>query len=153
VHRTHVEHAAAAAGGDHGAHGRAGGEEGAVHVDGHQALPVFVLEVDQRADDLDAGIADQHVEPAPSGHGGGHAGIDLRFVGDVHHHGHGGAASGVDFGRCGQAGVEREVGDADLGAFAGKLQRDFFANAAGGAGDQGDFVFELHGVCLQVGER
>ena len=41
----------------------AGGQEGAVEMDRQQLLPVGEVEVDERLDDLDAGIADQDVEP------------------------------------------------------------------------------------------
>ena len=39
---------------------------------------------------------------------------------------------------------QRQVGDHDLGAFLGVLERDFLADAAGRAGDDGDLVLELH---------
>ena len=43
-----------------------------------------------------------------------------------------------------------EVGDGDLGAFAAKGARDFLADAAGGAGDNGNFAYEAHASLLSV---
>ena len=115
-------------------------------MNGHQPLPVLELEIDDRADDLDAGIADHHIQTAISRHGLRHAGIDLRLIGDIHRDRHGGAAGCGDLFGGDLAGIQRQVGDAHFGALAGKLDGDGLADTARGTGDHGDFVFQLHGI-------
>ncbi len=142
VHRTHVDDRAAAAGLDHGFHAGARGEEGAIEVDGEHLLPIGQAQLDHGADDLDAGIGNQHVHAAELLDGVGDTLVDLFFVGDVHSHGQGLAAGIGDFLDSGIAGFERKVGDHDLGAFSRVLQGDFLADAAGCTGDERDFVFQ-----------
>ena len=78
VDRAHVDHAAVL-GGVHVLQAGLGGEEGAVEMDRQQLLPVGEGEVDQRLDDLDAGVADQDVDLAVFGHRVGDALLDLRL--------------------------------------------------------------------------
>jgi hypothetical protein len=53
-------------------------------VDGKQLPPFLELELDQRRDDLDAGVADQDVD-APEGFDSPrHSALDLLLVSDVH---------------------------------------------------------------------
>ena len=63
----------------HLAQRRARGEEGAVEMDRQQLLPFGEFEVDERRDDLDAGIADQNVERAECRDHLGGAGLHLRL--------------------------------------------------------------------------
>jgi hypothetical protein len=62
---------------------RARRQERAVEMDGKQLLPLGELEIDNRVDDLDAGIADQDVEAAEGRDRLRRAGLDLIFVADV----------------------------------------------------------------------
>ena len=66
-----------------------GRQKGAVEMDRQQPLPVGKRELDDRLDDLDAGIADQHVDPAVFRHRVGDALLDRRLVGDIHADGKG----------------------------------------------------------------
>ncbi len=137
VHRAHVDDAAVL-GGVHVLQAGLGGEEGAVEMDRQQLLPVGEREVDDRLDDLDAGVADQDVDLAVLGHGVGDALLDLGLVGHVHGDGEGIASLGLDLG-CGLAGgIEVEVGDHRDAAFGCEAEGDFLADAAGGAGDDGN---------------
>ena len=84
MHRAHVDDAAAAALLVHLAQRRPRGEERAVEMDGEQLLPFRELEILERRHDLDAGIADEHVDPAEGGDRLGHAGFDLCLARHVH---------------------------------------------------------------------
>ena len=94
--------------------------------------------------DLDAGIANQDVDASEARDDGGDALGDRFLVGDVHGDTDCLAATHPDFvgGRLGRGFVE--VGDCHLRAFARVNQRDVLADAAGGTGDDGGFVLELH---------
>src|SRR5690606_16833355 len=82
---------------------------------------------------------------------GGNYALDRLAVGDVEREGSG-VRSG--FGRDGFAGREIEVGDRDLGAFAGKEQRRRAAHAARGAGDDRDTAGDGAGeIWCSVGSR
>ena len=117
-------------------------------MDRQQLLPVGEGEVDQGLHDLDAGVADQHVDAAVLGHGVGHAFFDLGLVDDVHRNGKGVAAPPfartecLDLGRGLVGSVEIEVGNHRDAAFGGEAQRDFLADTAGGAGDDGNSSLE-----------
>ena len=84
MHRAHVDDAAAGALLVHLPQGRPRGEERAVEMDGEELLPFGELELLERRDDLDAGIAHEHVDLAEGFDRLGHAGLDLGFVGHVH---------------------------------------------------------------------
>ena len=64
MHRAHIDDAAAA-GLVHMRQDGAGGEEGAVEMDRQHPAPFRQAEILQRMDDLDPGIADQDIHPAP----------------------------------------------------------------------------------------
>lgn len=124
----------------------AGGEECAVEMDGEEFFPIGEGEIDQGFDDLDAGVADQHVDPAEFFEGGIDAVLNLLLVGDVHGDGEGFGAGLADFGGGGLGGIEVEVGDDGVAAFAGELFGDGATDAAGGAGDDANFsVKTSHG--------
>ena len=76
----------------------------------------------------------------------GDAGVDRLLVGHVHRHADRLAARGLDLGGGRVGRVLVQVGDRDLGAFAREDDRDLLADAAGGAGDDGEFVLEFHVV-------
>ena len=69
--------------------------------------------------------------------------VDGVFVGDVHGHAHGLAAGLFDLAGDGVGAGLVQVGDGDGRAGARQGQRDFLANAAGGAGDDGDFSVQI----------
>ena len=143
MHRAHVDDAAALPDVVHVRQAGLGGEKGAVQMDREHLLPVGKREFFDRMHDLDAGVADQHVDAAISRHHFGNGGIDLVFAGHVHRHAHG-CATGFDDLVCG--GLRRhlvQVGDDHFAAFAGVGEGDFLADAAGGAGDDADFVLSF----------
>ena len=117
-------------------------------MDRQEQLPVLELQVGDRVDMLDAGVADQHVDAAQFGHGLGDPGLDRGLVGHVHGDRDRPVAGRLELvgGRLGA--LQVEVGDADLGALAGVLEGDLLADAAGRTGDDGDFVLEAHGPRL-----
>ena len=116
-------------------------------MDREQLLPFGEFEIDDRRDDLDAGIADQHVDAAERLDDLGGAGVHLLFVGDVHGDADRALAARVDLLRGGIGRLLVEVGDDDLGAFAREHDGDFLADAARGTGDDGNLVLQTHRSC------
>jgi len=116
-------------------------------MDREQFLPLGEFELDERCDDLDAGVADQqHVERAERRDDLFGPCADRGLVGDVHRNADGALAGRIDLARGGFGGREIEIGDRDFRALAGVDDRDHLADAACGAGDQGHLVFETHFV-------
>ena len=71
------------------------------------------------------------------------------LVGDVHRHAHGALPPAGSISRGDGLRASRvEVGDGDRRAGARQVERDFLADAAGRAGDDGDLAFEAHGGSL-----
>ena len=93
----------------------AGGQEGPVKVDREQALPILKLELVQRLDRLDTGVADQDIDAAQTLGDLRHAGVDLRLVGHIHLDADGDRLVTEDAGG-GDRLVEVEVGDRDFRA-------------------------------------
>ena len=124
------------------------GEERAVEMDRQQLLPFGEFEVDERRDDLDAGIADQNVKRAEGLDHFGGADVHLFFVGDIHGDADGTLAARIDLPGSGIGRLLTEVGDGDLGAFSGEQDGDFLADSTGRTGDDRDFVLETHGTVL-----
>ncbi len=147
VHRAHVDDAAAGALLVHLAHRRARGQEGAVEMDAQEPLPVGELEVLDRGDDLDAGIAHQHIDLAEMLDRLGDAGIDRVLAGHVHDHAQRLARS-AELGGDRVGGGLIDVGDDDLAALAHVGLGNLLADAAGGAGDDGNFVLHTHELIL-----
>ena len=81
----------------------------------------------------------------------GDAFLDRGLVDHVHGDGEGVAALGLDLGGGRVGGVEIEVGDHRRAALGGVAQRDFLADAAGGAGDDADLLVEAsHGESFPI---
>ena len=106
-------------------------------MDRQQPLPVGKREIHDRFDDLNTGIADQHIDPAVFRHRVGDTLLDRRLVGDIHADGKGIRAFRLDLPRSGVGSVEIEIGDDRRAALGGKAQRDLLADAAGRTGDDG----------------
>ena len=91
----------------------------------------------------DAGVVDENVDASPARlRGLDHRG-DLRGIGDIGAIGDGDAAGRLDFARHLERGLRRlavaaEIVDDDLGAARGQAQSVTAAEAAAGAGDDGD---------------
>ena len=104
----------------HVAQRRARGQERAVEMDRQQLLPFGEVEFDDRRDDLDAGIADQNVEPPKASITLRGAGFDLFFVGDVHGDADRALAVRIDVAGGGLGRFLVRSAMATLGAFAGE---------------------------------
>src|SRR5271165_4848825 len=93
-------------------------------MDRQQPLPVSKRKIDDRFDDLNAGIADQHIDPAIFRYRVGDALFDRRLVGDVHPDGKGIRSLRLDLARGGVGMVEIEIGNDRYSTLGGKPQRD-----------------------------
>src|SRR5271165_4848824 len=111
-------------------------------MDRQQPLPVSKRKIDDRFDDLNAGIADQHIDPAIFRYRVGDALFDRRLVGDVHPDGKGIRSLRLDLARGGVGMVEIEIGNDRYSTLGGKPQRDLLADAASGARDDCDLIGE-----------
>ena len=146
VDRAHIDETAAIAELIHMPQRRPRGQEGTVEMDRQQQLPFAVIELIHRFDDLVAGIADHDIQATEMGSDRIDAGIDLRLIGDIHLHRHRGigAVQGVDLRHRGVGDLAVKIGDRHFRAFADEGQGDFLADAAGSAGDDGNFIFHAH---------
>ena len=97
-----------------------------------------------RMHDLDAGVADQHVDAVPCAYHGDDGRVDLLLVGDVHRDRQRLAAFGGDLVRDRLSRRLVQIGDRDARALGGEAQRDFSTDAARGAGDNADLVTQRH---------
>ena len=112
-------------------------------MDGQQLLPVGEGELLDRVHDLDAGIGDEDIDRAERLDRARDAVIDLVFLGHVHADADGslGAAELLG-GRHGAILVE--IGNHHAAARLDIALGDFMADAARGAGDEGNLAVELH---------
>src|SRR5205823_13952861 len=111
----------------------------AVEIDLDDAVPLRDRELvdgDAVRQGVDAGVVHQDVQPAPGAGHLGEDGVDLRGVTDVE--GQRPAAGGAGGGGRGAGHVD--VGVDDAGAVGGEGVGDGLADAAGGAGDEGDLI-------------
>src|SRR5262249_56683071 len=147
MYRAHVNDAATFAGSQHVAHTGSRGEEGAVEMDGQHLLPVGERKALDRVHDLDTGVADENIHAPVGGDDFLHASFHLGLVGYVHAHGHRLTTCLGDFLRDRSSCHLVQVGNCDLAAFAREGERDLFPDAACGAGDNRNLVFDAHGTC------
>src|SRR5262249_31873843 len=121
----------------------AGSEKGAVQVDAQELLPTGKLELVERSNDLDAGITHQYVDLSKLLDGPRDARLHLLLVGDVHDDAE--RRAGIaELGGGRLRGLLVEIGDDDARAFAREDPGDVLADAAGGAGHDGNFVLQAH---------
>jgi hypothetical protein len=126
-----VDHRSPVALGHHLAQRGPGAAERAGEGDVEDPEPLLVGHVQDGGGAAQAGVVDQHVDPAEAGGGGLDQRLDLRLVGDVAGLGPDPVAVGLgQFGAGGGQALVMLVADHDLGAF---LQ----AAAGGGAADAG----------------
>src|SRR6516165_8760278 len=144
MHRAHVDDAATFAGSQHVAHTGPRGEEGPVEMDGHHLLPVRERKAFDRMHDLDTGVADEDIHTTVGGSHFFHALLHLSLVGYIHCDGHRLALGLDDFLRDRSGRRFVQVSDRDLAAFPREGERDLFAYAACGAGDNGNLVLQAH---------
>ena len=84
VDRTHVNNSATFARLDHRAHTGTCRQKRAVQMNGRQFFPIVETQIHDWANDLDAGITDEHIDRSIGRHNVGDALVDLRFVSNVH---------------------------------------------------------------------
>src|SRR5262249_50303277 len=102
------------------------------------------LEVDQRRDDLNTGVADQNVERAERLDDGGDTRLHLVLGGDVHGDADGALTARVDLPRGGVGRLLIEVGDRNLRPFARADEGDLLADAAGRSRNYGNLILQTH---------
>ncbi len=124
--------------------GRLGGEKGAVEMNRDYLAPVFIRQIHQCRDMLDAGIAHQYVDAAVAAHGFFDTAVDLLLIGHIHGDGNRVAAALFDVIRGRRRSIQFQIGDTDLGAFARESNRNLLADAAGGAGNDCYLVLHTH---------
>ena len=101
----------------------------------HHLVPVVLAEADEHAVTQAAGVVNQHMHFAESGHGGIDDGLRAVHCGDVSMVGKGTAARGSHFGGDSFGRFEPDVVDHDVSALGRESQRIGAAQAAAGAGD------------------
>ena len=115
-------------------------------MDGQHLLPIGKREVRNRVNDLNTGIADQYIDTAIGFDYLCHCGVHLVFVGHVHGHRHGDTTGLGDFIGNGLGRILVQVRNDDFAALARVSVGNLFTNAAGGSGNDANFVLEFHTV-------
>ena len=112
-----------------------------VHVDDH--VPLLLAHAHHQSVARDAGIVDQHVDPAEILDDLGYHGGRVLEIGRVRRVSLSLNAEGLQllFGVL-KVLVDFQIGENDRGAFLRETQRDRLADAAGGSGYDGDFSFK-----------
>src|SRR6516225_10486761 len=110
---------------------RARGEERTIKMDRQQLLPFCELEVDNRRNDLNSGVAHENVECSEFLDHLRGADIHLLLVGHIHRYADGALAGGINLmgGRIGAVTVE--IGNSDDGSLPSKYPRDLLADSTG----------------------
>jgi len=134
-----------------------GAQERAPQVDGQDLVEVGAGQLVRRPGDLDAGVVDQHVQPAELGGRLPHQADGVVLLGDVPADEHVADAvlpkladAGVDL-LLGVGGLLRvaQVVDGDVGAVGGEPHGDRLADAGAAAGDEHVLALESsHSVLL-----
>ena len=114
-------------------------------VHGQHGFPLLVAHLLQHVVPGVASVVDDDVDAAKGVERGLDEALAKVGLGHAADAGHGLTTAGDDVGHglLGRGLVQ--VVDDDTGAFAGELERDFTANAAAGARDQGHLAFEFAG--------
>src|SRR3974377_1975448 len=110
-----------------------------------KALPFGEFEIDKRIDDLNTSITDQNIERAEFGNHFADAGVYLVLNGNIHGNAQGEPASGIELRGGGIGSLLVKICNDDLGTFAGKPDRDLFADPAGCASYYCNLVLQKHG--------
>jgi len=109
-------------------------------------LPFRKLEIDEGLDDLNSGIADEHVESAERLDHLRDAGVHLRLLADIHADRDRAGAGRIDLMRGGFGCLQVEIGDGEFGALSCENNGDFLAYTTGCTGDDNDFILEANGL-------
>jgi hypothetical protein len=117
------------------------GQECAVQVDCEHLLPLTERKLVDRLHYLDAGIADEDINTAEARGGSGDAGFDRRLVAHVHGDAQRDATCSADLIRGRLRRRQLQISDYHLCAFESEAFGDLLADAARGAGDDGNFAF------------
>lgn len=121
---------------------RAAAEEGALRVHVHHDIPVALGQFGDRMNADHARAIHEDVEPAEFGERLRDHRVDLRGLRDVDLRDRRPPAERAYLARGGVERVVEQVGQQDVGARAGKRQRNAAADAARAARDDGDLSFE-----------
>jgi hypothetical protein len=106
-------------------------------MDRQHLLPLGERKLVDWVNDLDAGVAHEHIDSAElCGYRLDAAGDGL-LVADIHGDAHGLPSGRDNFSRRSVCRFAVQVGDRDSGALAGEAEGNVPADAAGGAGDDG----------------
>jgi hypothetical protein len=135
----------AAGAGDHAAGNLLRDEEGAPGIGVEDEVVVFLADVDQLARVADPRVVDEDVDGARLGLGTGHGRTDARDIGDVEGHDVCGAAFGLDLGAQLLEPLGASRREHDLRTIGCERAREARAQAAGGAGDEGNLSCEVEG--------
>jgi len=117
-------------------------EEGAFDVDAEDVVELLLGGGDGVAGDADAGVVAEDVESAEEADGFGDEVFAVLGAGDVALEADGLGLGFLEELDGGVGGGVADVGDGDLGAFAGEGDRSGLPDALSGAGDEDDFVLE-----------
>jgi hypothetical protein len=122
------------------------GQEHSAQADREDPVPQLLVDVGQGGVGLfHAGVVEGHVEASEGMHGGVEGCLDRVAGGDIADHGERPAAGGLDQSRGLLDRVLLDVGDRHGGAFTSERHGGGAADAAAGAGDEGDLVGEACG--------
>jgi hypothetical protein len=129
--------------------GGAGGVEQALDVEGDHAVPLLGVRVGDGAQQHQAGIVDQGVQPSESLDGLLYGRLGLGAVGDVRFHGQRGASRLVDLGGEGLQAVPAAGHERDAGTVPGEPAGGGGTDTAARAGDEGGCAGQcrFHGCC------
>src|SRR5262249_6612547 len=119
-------------------------QKGAVEMDRQQLLPLGELEIDQRGNDLNAGIADKNIERAECFDHSCGACLHLPFVTNIHTHADGALSARINLASRRISRVLIKICNRDLRTLASKNNGDVLAYPTGSTGDDGNFVLETH---------
>src|SRR5262249_44137458 len=110
-------------------------------------FPVCEVELIERSDNLNASIADKHVNFSELLDRPRDTRLHLLLIRHIHDHAQGFAGI-TQFRRGRIAGLLVQIGDRDARSLAYEGFGDLLADAAGGAGHDGNFVLEPHVTIL-----
>src|SRR5262245_26842917 len=128
----------------HLAQRRAGGQEGAVEMNGQHLFPLREVKFDDGCNDLNARIADEDVQSAESLDHLGGAGFDLSFVGHIHGNADSAVATRIDLSSSLARSLGIEVSDGDMRTFAEENIGNLPADPACSSSDECDLLVETH---------
>ena len=114
----------------------------AEQVDAHHAPPLIDGGVAELTGEADAGVVEADIQPRFGGDHLGDGALDVGGIGDIEPALAGAAAGGTALAGHGVCGGGIDVGDADDGAAARRLEGELATNAGTGTGNEDNLVRE-----------